>query len=155
MVTHRLKSIFCRLLTIGLAPALLIPAHAALLAEYEWQSRPLLVFASSEDDAMMKDTRRHLQTLRCELNDRHMIIGYLPSHGSSTLHEKPITARQATELRNLYRITHDQFTVLLIGKDGGEKYRTTAPPDMRRIFNLIDGMPMRQDEMQQYGSQCR
>ena len=50
-------------------------------------------------------------------------------------------------MRKQYEIQADQFAVLLIGKDGGEKYRLYEIPDLSEIFNLIDGMPMRQMEM--------
>ena len=41
----------------------------------------------------------------------------------------------------------DDFAVLLIGKDGGEKLRFTDLPDLQAIYTVIDGMPMRQGEM--------
>lgn len=47
-----------------------------------------------------------------------------------------------------YSINPDQFTVLLIGKDNSEKYRTNnlLPPD--QLFGIIDAMPMRKAEME-------
>ena len=44
-------------------------------------------------------------------------------------------------------VAPDAFALLLIGKDGGEKRRDTSVPDLNSLFNLIDGMPMRQAEM--------
>jgi hypothetical protein len=38
-----------------------------------------------------------------------------------------------------------EFTFILIGKDGGEKYRSTRPVTLKTLYSLIDGMPMRQD----------
>ena len=47
-----------------------------------------------------------------------------------------------------YSINPGQFTVLLIGKDNSEKYRTNdlLPPD--QLFGIIDAMPMRKAEME-------
>jgi len=39
------------------------------------------------------------------------------------------------------------FQVLLIGKDGGVKLRSSGPVSMKDLFGLIDSMPMRQQEM--------
>ena len=39
------------------------------------------------------------------------------------------------------------FTVLLIGKDGGEKYRTNTLLEPKQLFALVDAMPLRKDEM--------
>jgi hypothetical protein len=45
-----------------------------------------------------------------------------------------------------YKIKPNQFALLLIGKDGGEKLRSTRPVELKSIFGLIDSMPMRQAE---------
>ena len=46
-----------------------------------------------------------------------------------------------------YDVEPNKFTLLLIGKDGGEKLRSTKPVKTEAIFKLIDSMPMRQAEM--------
>lgn len=44
------------------------------------------------------------------------------------------------------------FTILLIGKDGGEKLRSHQPVTTTKLFNIIDAMPMRKEEMRHQGS---
>jgi len=39
------------------------------------------------------------------------------------------------------------FCLILIGKDGHEKLRSYEPVSLKKIFQLIDQMPMRQEEM--------
>jgi len=51
-------------------------------------------------------------------------------------------------LRKRYRVAKGDTTVILVGKDGGEKLRTGDLADLERIFRLIDSMPMRRREMQ-------
>lgn len=46
-----------------------------------------------------------------------------------------------------YSANPKEFVVLLIGKDGSEKYRNNKPIDIKTLFSLIDSMPMRKDEM--------
>ena len=46
-----------------------------------------------------------------------------------------------------YAIGDNAFSVLLIGKDGGEKLRVNEVPDLQTIYAVIDGMPMRSREM--------
>lgn len=41
------------------------------------------------------------------------------------------------------------FSVVLIGKDGGEKLRQTSPLAPADLFALVDAMPMRQAEMRE------
>lgn len=46
-----------------------------------------------------------------------------------------------------YDLSKTKFTVLLIGKDGTEKYRTNSILQMNNLFSIIDAMPMRKAEM--------
>ena len=41
----------------------------------------------------------------------------------------------------------DPFTIILIGRDGGEKYRTNQLTTTTQLFALIDAMPMRKAEV--------
>ncbi|MDI1249127.1 MAG: DUF4174 domain-containing protein [Lacunisphaera sp.] len=41
------------------------------------------------------------------------------------------------------------FSVVLIGKDGGEKLRQTTPLAPADLFALVDAMPMRQAEIRE------
>lgn len=50
-------------------------------------------------------------------------------------------------IRRDYNPTGNRFTVILIGKDGGIKYRRDDRLDMPEIIGFIDGMPMRQREL--------
>jgi hypothetical protein len=120
---------------------------AAQMSEYVWQKRPLLLFAPSNADTRLQQTRHNLQRRRCELDDRNMIIGVILAQGQSRLDDQPISPSDASALRKRYAIERDQFAAILIGKDGSEKYRRYDVPELDGIFVLIDGMPMRQNEM--------
>jgi hypothetical protein len=43
------------------------------------------------------------------------------------------------------------FTLILVGKDGSEKLRTYNLLTAKKLFALIDAMPMRRDEMRNKG----
>lgn len=53
-----------------------------------------------------------------------------------------------SELAKRYHIKSGQFPVMLIGRDGGEKYRTHEPVTTKKLFDIVDAMPMRQSEIQ-------
>jgi hypothetical protein len=147
------------LLSIGLillGALLVTSAHvsAAQMSEYVWQNRPLLLFAPSIADSRLQQARHKLQQRRCELEDRNMIIGVILEQGESRLDDQPISSSYASTLRKRYAIDRDQFAAILIGKDGSEKYRHYDVPQLEGIFALIDGMPMRQDEMSQNPVDC-
>lgn len=46
-----------------------------------------------------------------------------------------------------YKASTQNFTFILIGKDGGEKLRANEPVSLEKLYTTIDAMPMRKDEM--------
>ena len=72
---------------------------------------------------------------------------------SSGLAERDLIVKQVKPgdyLYESYQIKPDEpFTVILIGKDGGEKYRSNSILTANRLFAMVDAMPMRQSEMRQ------
>jgi len=57
----------------------------------------------------------------------------------------------ATALRKKFNAPAGRFTVILVGKDGGVKFKRHTRVKLSDIFALIDAMPMRQEEMRQKG----
>lgn len=135
----------------GLAVVLLLTSHAiashAMLERFQWNNRILLVFAPSEQDPRYRQTQESIKANSCRIDDRDIVIGWLPTSGEASLGDEPIAPDDQLQLRSRYQIQADDFTVLLIGKDGTEKDRIKAVPDLSRVFGLIDTMPMRRQEM--------
>jgi hypothetical protein len=47
-----------------------------------------------------------------------------------------------------YKALPQSFTFILIGKDGGEKFRSNKPINLEKLYAKIDAMPRRKIEMQ-------
>ena len=73
--------------------------------------------------------------------------GLIVTDGTSTLDGQAVDTCQARRLLSQFGIGANGFSVVLIGKDGGEKFRVNGVPDLPSIYAVIDGMPMRQREM--------
>ena len=135
----------------ALAPA---QATAAELGDYLWQSRPLLVFAPTEGDPRLVETMRRIDASRCDFIDRDMVLGRIVADGTSTLDGHAVDTTQAQRLASDFGIGANGFSVVLIGKDGGEKLRVNDIPDLAAIYAVIDGMPMRGREMSADPGRC-
>jgi hypothetical protein len=59
-----------------------------------------------------------------------MVLGLVLSEGKSTLDGQVINADESQRLASQYAIDAKAFSVLLIGKDGGEKLRVDEVPDL-------------------------
>jgi len=60
---------------------------------------------------------------------------------------KAILVREKNPLYIKYKVAPGTFTVILIGKDGTEKYRANKVVPMNELFAIIDAMPMRKAEV--------
>ena len=136
--------------------AVLMPARAAAaeLSDYLWQRRPLLVFAPTENDPRLVETMRRIEASRCDFANRDMVLGRIVTEGTSTLDGHVVDTSQAQRLQSEFGIGADSFSVVLIGKDGGEKLRVNEIPDLPAIYAVIDGMPMRGSEMSADPGRC-
>ena len=113
---------------------------------YVGRRRPLLLFASTGTDPHLRAMRADLAARGDGFEDRDMVLVEVipdaPRAGS-----RGLTEGQAAELRRQYRVEPDEFAVILVGKDGGIKLRDDKPVPVEAIFQLIDQMPMRRQEM--------
>ena len=136
--------------------AALMPAHAAAaeLGDYLWQRRPLLVFAPTDNDPRLVETMRRIEASRCDFVDRDMVLGRIVTDATSTLDGLAVDTEQAQRLQSEFGIGANSFSVVLIGKDGGEKLRVNDVPDLAAVYAVIDGMPMRGSEMSADPGRC-
>ncbi|QJD98052.1 DUF4174 domain-containing protein [Mucilaginibacter robiniae] len=97
------------------------------------KKRFILLFADNSSNKYLQEQLQILQSDKPSLKERDLEIKtYFASHDQALFNTKSIKAN---------------FTFLLIGKDGGEKLRSTKPIALAKLFGTIDAMPMRQDEM--------
>jgi hypothetical protein len=82
------------------------------------------------------------------------VLGLVLGKGNGTLDGQVVDADELRRIANQYGIGEDDFSVVLIGKDGGEKLRVNDVPDLRSIYAVIDGMPMRSREMGANPGRC-
>ncbi len=108
-------------------------SFASTMDFYRWKSRPVIVFGA-DGDPVFKAQVALLQKAGAGLRERDMIL-------------IPVSGRQHEDLRRRYHVAGGAFAILLIGKDGGVKLRSTGSVSPAELFQLVDAMPMRKEEM--------
>jgi len=96
----------------------------------QFDQRQLLIFGVGQEEF-----NQQLQVLKQDsagLSERDLVI---------------YTYKERSTLHTEYAIKPNQFAIILIGKDGGEKFRSLSAVKRETIFSLIDTMPMRKAEM--------
>ncbi len=133
------------------------PARPTTLAAMRSCYRPLLVFASSAADLRLARQQAILDQDADDMMDRNVLMVPMPFTPAS-LSKVPLPLdtpyallppSQVAEGRKRFHVAPGAFVVILLGEDGGEKLRSSAPVEAERLNALIDTMPTRRREMQQ------
>lgn len=116
--------------------------------------RPLLVFAPTDTDPRFLEQARSFGSKVSEMRERQVILIPIAMRNEAATRagwngadEAELSKIEATEARRRFHIAPAEFAVILIGKDGGEKYRAHTPVTIERLNAVIDAMPMRQQEV--------
>lgn len=115
--------------------------------DYQWKNRPVFVFAPSEGGNRYNAQLRQFQGRGDGLEDRDIVLFLLPMQGNRSVDGSSLSNEASDFLWERFQVPREQFAVLLVGKDGGVKLRSDEPVSAQRLFDLIDSMPMRQQEM--------
>ena len=134
MILSRNEIIFSGILLLSFM-TIMIPKElqGIELNQYLWKNRIILTFADDEDHPVLIKLKAEMKENECEIINRDL----LHFHFSNDHYFGKLTTTNDQSLR-----------ILLIGKDGGIKYESSRSVSILRLFELIDSMPMRQDEMQ-------
>ena len=124
------------LIYVALAISLSI-MNARNLDELRWKERVILIYAPKGAEKQLGRQEALLRLHNVELTERDItqIVVRTPA-------ENP-------EIVKRFKLSGAGFTVLLIGKDGGEKLRSHEIVSPEALCRLIDSMPMRQEEMRE------
>ena len=128
------ENIFSGILLLSFM-AIMIPIEiqGIELNQFLWKNRIILTFADDQDHPDLIRLKVEMKEDECEVLNRDL----LHFHFSNDHYFGKLTTTNDQSLR-----------ILLIGKDGGIKYESSRSVSILRLFELIDSMPMRQDEMQ-------
>jgi hypothetical protein len=119
------------------------------------RNRVLLVFSPTALDGRYGQQLDAFNHHEADLRARDLVVIPLiqqpgPANLSPALRAlRPprISDEEQLTIRRRFHIAASDFAVVLLGKDGTEKLRSTTPLTLARLNRTIDAMPGRQDEM--------
>ncbi len=114
--------------------------------------RILLIFSASSSDTSRQQQLKALDGHKEEAGDRNLVMVTVPGPAPSPLFQT-LSKKDESAIRQRFQVKPVEFTMILIGKDGGEKHRWSSPANFETIRELIDAMPMRKDEMSRKASE--
>ncbi len=115
------------------------------LKPLQWKARVLVVSASTGDDPGLRAQDAILSAdgdgqVARDMADRDIkVIRLVGVHGPAGV--------DPSALRERLSLPPDRFEVVLVGKDGMIVLRRRQPVPLGELFDRIDAMPMRRDEI--------
>ena len=111
----------------------MIEAPGAVLEDFHWFARPLIIFADSENDPRFVQQMEYIDDDWMDLAERDVIVVVDTDPAAKSAIREELRPRG--------------FMLVLIGKDGFKYLRKPLPWDVREISRSIDKMPLRQQEL--------
>ncbi len=121
------------------------------LSSPKWKNRLLLVFAPSEHNPAYQQQMQLFAKAKQDFVNRDLVLLQVLAQGNSYANGEQIGSSSAAQLRDRFGVGNSDFRVVLVGKDGGTKRSNSNPVQASAIFNEIDAMPMRRQEMRERG----
>lgn len=137
--------LICMVITLGSVSAM--DEVLTNLESLRWKNRVILVYATEVSSA--ENAANNLAELAEGVAERDITWFVIQGEELGTNHAGNVDKKLREQLLDAYfDPTPVSTAVILIGKDGGVKSRS-SDLDLEATFNLIDQMPMRVQEMQQ------
>lgn len=118
------------------------PSLAATIQASQWKKRVLLVAASSASQADFQAQKKLLAAATSGMQARDLLV--------LDVLDNQLAPADRQYLQQEIKLALSSFEVVLIGKDGGVKQRSTHPLAPEVLFGTIDKMPMRRQEMRRH-----
>ena len=113
--------------------------------KHKWENRVLLVFTHIKNDEIFNKQISNLLKEKKGLTERKLIIyQFVKDQYSINFDSKWLLSSLK---KRKYKAESENFKVVLIGLDGGVKLEQTSFLSTKKLFTIIDGMPMRRNEI--------
>ena len=106
---------------------------AKQISELNWKKRLLLISYQNDGDQIFIRTTKFISDNRCEIEDRNLQIVFFEKFKNKDY--------------IIPKFIKNKNGIWLIGYDGNVKDYSIDDSILPRLFNLIDSMPIRQNEM--------
>ena len=103
-----------------------------IFEKYTWTNRLVIMITDKKNSDLETQVRQFFESRVCDIEDRNLKLLHFHKNELSVTHLQK---------------KHSQTGLWLLGYDGSIKDFSEDEELLSRLFQTIDGMPMRQDEM--------
>ncbi|MDZ7808210.1 MAG: DUF4174 domain-containing protein [Gracilimonas sp.] len=121
------------------------------LQDYRWNDRVLLIFSPNAIYTELTSTMEMVRKNQKGFNERDLKVFHVLENIGNSSGDNVLQKADAQNLRDRFDVGSSDFKIILIGKDGSEKMRSSEAITKNTLFEVIDAMPMRRLEMKEDG----
>ncbi len=110
-----------------------VKTMAKQISDLNWEKRVVIISFENKKEKIFLSSQKFIQENRCAVDDRNVQFIFFEKF-KNTEFEMP-------------KFVSNEFGIWLIGYDGSIKDYSKDDKIFSRLFNLIDSMPMRQNEI--------
>lgn len=110
-----------------------VETMAKQISDLNWEKRVVIISFENKKEKIFLSSQKFIQENRCAVDDRNVQFIFFEKF-KNTEFEMP-------------KFVSNEFGIWLIGYDGSIKDYSKDDKIFSRLFNLIDSMPMRQNEI--------
>ena len=124
---------------------IMITCYSQDIRSHQWENRVLLIFSGDKNDHQLLTQIQILSKVKIDLKERKLKVYQFVKHQFKIDFEEQwhITSLNTKK----YNSKHEPFKVILIGLDGSVKLTKTSVLTTKKLFEIIDSMPMRKWEI--------
>ena len=111
-----------------------VTANSMILDGYAWTNRLVILITNKRDTSLETQVKRFFETHACDVDNRNLKLLHFHTN-------EPVVNQLPKTMRS-------QIGLWLLGYDGSIKGFSEDGQLLIRLFQTIDRMPMRQDEME-------
>jgi hypothetical protein len=115
------------------------------LKKHQWESRVLLIFTDDKNADDFKNQIKILSENKKGLKERKLFVYQFTKNEFTTNFNEVWSS--SNSLYKKFVNNKDRFKVILLGLDGGIKLEQDRILSPEKLFTIIDGMPMRRNEL--------
>lgn len=121
-----------------------------------WERRAIVVFSSDATDGKLAKQRAILAADAAGVAERRLsVVEVVGDAVTVDGAPRPADSAAVARVRERFAAGPEQFRVVLVGLDGGEKLRRDEAVTAGLLFETIDRMPMRREERRGGGEEPR
>lgn len=147
-VLSRKKPLNNSILCVSVFFAALLPASAQEISSHLWENRVLIVMTPDTINTQFREQVKQFEENVSGLRERKLVVYLATPEAYKIFNSETDNWISDGFLYKDYKRKDSAIELVLIGLDGGIKHRKYSFTPVQEIFAIIDGMPMRQSELQ-------